>query len=66
MLLGNVNNIFVGTKKVLKVYVGGTQVWPLGGGGRYFRFKKRTVWLSPSNPSGENGVESDTDWRIED
>lgn len=33
-------------------------------GGEYFRFKKKTVWLSRTNPSGENTVESNTDWRI--
>ena len=65
MLLGNAKDIRIGAGKVLKVCVGGIQVWPRGGGGRHFRFTKRTVWLSPSNPSGENGVESDTDWRIE-
>ena len=65
MLLGNVNNIFVGTKKVLKVYVGGIQVWPRGGAGKYFRFGKKTVWLSRTNPHGGNTVESDTEWKIE-
>lgn len=65
MLLDNAKDIRVGPGKVLKVYVGGTQVWPLNGSGKHFRFTKKVVWLSRTNHSGENGVESDTEWRIE-
>lgn len=65
MLLNDASDICVGTRKVLKVYVGGTQVWPRGVK-KYFRFKKKIVWLRKSGGyKAENGVESDTEWRIE-
>lgn len=65
MLLDNAKDIRIGTRKVSRVYVGGTQVWPRGVK-KYFRFKKKVVWLTPTNGfMAENGVESDTEWRIE-
>lgn len=65
MLLNDASDIRVGTRKVLKVYVGGTQVWPRGAG-KHFRFTKKIVWLRKSGGyKAENGVESDTGWKIE-
>lgn len=65
MLLDNAKDIRVGTRKVSKVYVGGTQVWPRGVG-KHFRFTKKIVWLRKSGGyKAENGVESDTEWKIE-
>lgn len=64
MLLGNAKDIRIGTLRVQKVYVGGTQVWPCGER-KYFRFKKKIVWLRKSGGyKDENGVESNTDWKI--
>lgn len=64
MLLNDTGDIRIGTRKVLKVYVGGTQVWPRGVK-KYFRFKKKVVWLTPANGfMAENGIESNTDWKI--
>lgn len=65
MLLGNAKDIRIGTGKVLKVYVGGTQVWPRGVK-KYFRFKKKVVWLTPTNGfRTTNEVDSNTNWKIE-
>ena len=66
MLLGNAKEIRVGTGKVLKVCVGGIQVWPRGESGKYLRFKKRVVWLTPTNGfRTTNEVDSNTNWKIE-
>lgn len=65
MLLNDASDIRIGTRKVLKVYVGGTQVWPRGVK-KYFRFKKKVVWLTPTNGfRTTNEVDSNTNWKIE-
>lgn len=65
MLLNNASDIRIGTRKALKVYVGGTQVWPRSGK-KYFRFKKKVVWLTPAYGfRAMNEVESNTNWKIE-
>lgn len=65
MLLDNVKDIRIGTRKVSRVYVGGAPVWPRTEK-KYFRFKRKTVWLAPTNGSAAtNEVESNTDWNIE-
>lgn len=66
MLLGNVNNICVGTRKVLKVYVGGTQVWPRGGGGKYLNVSPEEVqWMLSGNGWKVNyDVKSNTSVRV--
>lgn len=65
MLLNNASDIRIGSRKVLKVYVGDTQVWPRSGK-KYFRFKKKVVWLTPANGfRAMNEVESNTDWKLD-
>lgn len=66
MLLNNAVDIRIGARKVLKVFVGGNQVWPLGGSGKYFRFAKKVVWLTPADGfTTHNAVESNTDWILD-
>lgn len=66
MLLNDITDIRIGTRKVLKVYVGGTQVWPHGESGKYLNVSPVEVqWMLPGNDWTVNyDVKSNTDVKV--
>lgn len=66
MLLNDAKDIRIGTRKVTRVYIGGTQVWPRGGTGKYLHVTPVEVqWMLPGNDWTVNyDVESNTAVRV--
>lgn len=66
MLLNDASDIRIGTRKVLKVYVRGTQVWPRGETDKYLYVSPaETQWMLPGNGWTINyNVESNTDVKV--
>lgn len=66
MLLNNASDIRIGTSEVLKVYVGGTQVWPHGESGKYLNVSPVEVqWMLPGNGwTVDYDVKSNTSVRV--